>query len=322
MFSTTPRSGTLTWPNIAMPRRASISARSCGVETITAPASGTFWAIVSCGVAGARRHVDDEHVEFAPHDLAQELVQRRHHHRSAPDDRRALLDQEADRHDLHAVTLERDELLAVGRHGGLGAMPNSLGIDGPNRSASSTPTLSPSFAKPTARLQATVDLPTPPLPEATAMMCLTPGSGSLDRPCRRGGEHRLDGHAGGAATVRATSAVSVTTAPATPGSRLDRGLRPGAHRLHRLRPRRIDGDGDEDLAVANGHAGDRARIRAAARARRGRGPPLAPPSPRRGKSSFVVLFTWRWRRSPSAEVSGCARGPNRACRARSRPSRR
>ena len=31
-----------------MPLRASISARSCGVETITAPASGTCCAIVSC----------------------------------------------------------------------------------------------------------------------------------------------------------------------------------------------------------------------------------------------------------------------------------
>ena len=48
MFSTTPRSGTCTCLNMAMPRRASISARSCGVETITAPLSGTFWAMVSC----------------------------------------------------------------------------------------------------------------------------------------------------------------------------------------------------------------------------------------------------------------------------------
>ncbi len=48
MFSTMPSTGTSTLRNIAMPRRASISARSCGVETITAPASGTAWAIVSC----------------------------------------------------------------------------------------------------------------------------------------------------------------------------------------------------------------------------------------------------------------------------------
>src|SRR2546429_2136079 len=42
-------------------------------------------------------------------------------------------------------------------------------------SASRMPVFSPSAAKPSARLHAVVDLPTPPLPEATAMMCLTPG---------------------------------------------------------------------------------------------------------------------------------------------------
>jgi hypothetical protein len=42
-------------------------------------------------------------------------------------------------------------------------------------SASSMPTLAPSAARARARLTAVVDLPTPPLPEATAMMFLTPG---------------------------------------------------------------------------------------------------------------------------------------------------
>src|SRR5919197_650636 len=42
-------------------------------------------------------------------------------------------------------------------------------------SASRRPVFSPSAAKPSARLQDVVDLPTPPLPEATATMCLTPG---------------------------------------------------------------------------------------------------------------------------------------------------
>src|SRR6056297_455271 len=49
-------------------------------------------------------------------------------------------------------------------------------------SASSTPAEAPSAASASARLVATVDLPTPPLPEATAMMFLTPGSG-LRPPC-------------------------------------------------------------------------------------------------------------------------------------------
>src|SRR3954468_7433509 len=42
-------------------------------------------------------------------------------------------------------------------------------------SASRMPAFSPSAAKPSARLQEVVDLPTPPLPEATAITCLTPG---------------------------------------------------------------------------------------------------------------------------------------------------
>src|SRR5438105_3751169 len=42
-------------------------------------------------------------------------------------------------------------------------------------SASSRPTSAPDLARAAARLTATVDLPTPPLPLATAMVCLTPG---------------------------------------------------------------------------------------------------------------------------------------------------
>src|ERR1700694_5789896 len=37
------------------------------------------------------------------------------------------------------------------------------------------PVFRPIAAKPSARLHEVVDLPTPPLPEATAMTCLTPG---------------------------------------------------------------------------------------------------------------------------------------------------
>src|SRR6476661_5111504 len=42
-------------------------------------------------------------------------------------------------------------------------------------SASRIPTFRPMAAKPSARLQEVVDLPTPPLPEPTAMTCFTPG---------------------------------------------------------------------------------------------------------------------------------------------------
>src|SRR5258706_186446 len=46
-------------------------------------------------------------------------------------------------------------------------------------SASSTPTRSPLAFMPSARLAATVDLPTPPLPEATATMARTPGASAV-----------------------------------------------------------------------------------------------------------------------------------------------
>src|ERR1700761_9612738 len=42
-------------------------------------------------------------------------------------------------------------------------------------SASRLPTFKPRSRRPKARLTAVVDLPTPPLPEATAMMAATPG---------------------------------------------------------------------------------------------------------------------------------------------------
>jgi hypothetical protein len=46
-------------------------------------------------------------------------------------------------------------------------------------SASKRPTRAPRSARPAARLTATVDLPTPPLPEATATTFLTPGRTSV-----------------------------------------------------------------------------------------------------------------------------------------------
>jgi hypothetical protein len=105
--------GHATFSNIFRPLRASSSAMSCGVVTITAPVSGTRWLSVSCDVAGARRHVDQQVVQVAPVGLAQQLVQRLRGHRAAPDHGLVGLDQEADRHHLHAVVLHRLHGLAV-----------------------------------------------------------------------------------------------------------------------------------------------------------------------------------------------------------------
>ena len=52
--------------------------------------------------------------------------------------------------------------------------PNITGIEGPEISASIKPTLAPDSASAIARLEVTVDLPTPPLPEATAIIFLMP----------------------------------------------------------------------------------------------------------------------------------------------------
>ncbi len=57
---------------------------------------------------------------------------------------------------------------------------------GPVMSASRRPTDAPACASATARLTLTVLLPTPPLPDATAMMFLTPGTScSAWRGCER-----------------------------------------------------------------------------------------------------------------------------------------
>ena len=100
MFSTMPTIGTPTFSNILRPLRASSSAMSCGVVTITAPVTGTFCDERQLDVAGAGRHVDDQVVEVAPVGVLQQLLERLRDHRAAPDHRRVGVDQEADRHRL------------------------------------------------------------------------------------------------------------------------------------------------------------------------------------------------------------------------------
>ncbi len=61
-------------------------------------------------------------------------------------------------------------------------VPIMSGTLGPVMSASKSPTVAPSRARLTARLTATVVLPTPPLPEATAIVFRTPGMRSAIGP--------------------------------------------------------------------------------------------------------------------------------------------
>src|SRR4029450_6141349 len=103
-------------------------------------------------------------------------------------------------------------------------------------SASSTPTLSPMSRKPSARLTAVVDLPTPPLPDATAMMAFTP-SGARAGLGAAGGP-------GGAAGSRARHHGRLD-----PRHRAHRRLGSLAHRLPARDRRGVHVDGEEHLAV-------------------------------------------------------------------------
>ena len=70
-------------------------------------------------VPRARRQVDDQHVQLAPVHLPQQLLQRAHDHRAAPDHRLVLLQHQPDRHHGDAMRLQRDDRLAIGRGGPL-----------------------------------------------------------------------------------------------------------------------------------------------------------------------------------------------------------
>jgi hypothetical protein len=65
-------------------------------------------------VAGAGRHIDNQAIELAPQNVTQQLLDRRHHHRPAPDHRLFFIDKEADGHGLDAISDERPDGAALG----------------------------------------------------------------------------------------------------------------------------------------------------------------------------------------------------------------
>ena len=89
-------------------------------------------------------------------------------------------------------------------------------------SASSSPTRWPSVVSASARLTEVVDLPTPPLPEATATIAAIPGMPvRLPWPCGgwlRGAPARGAGSAPGRGPPPARSAVSTAVTEVTPAS--------------------------------------------------------------------------------------------------------
>src|SRR5882724_3205715 len=97
-------------------------------------------------------------------------------------------------------------------------------------SASSKPTRKPRSRRPSARLSAVVDFPTPPLPEATAMTAAMPGisdcfdigelglcGGLCEETCGTPCACRCGGGDGGAVEPALRSAVSAIMATVTPG---------------------------------------------------------------------------------------------------------
>ena len=127
-------------------------------------------------------------------------------------------------------------------------------------SASSRPTLRPRSRRPSAILTAVVDLPTPPLPEATAMMALTPGTPAAraaalrgPRRCRRRrpGCRRRRSARGAACGAGRALRRQRDHDRGHAGQRLDGRFGALADRLPGLHHRGIDGDREENLAVGN-----------------------------------------------------------------------
>ena len=177
MFSMMPRTGTSTLRNMFSPLRASSRAMSWGVDTMGRACQRHVLRHGQLGVAGARRHVDDQDVQLAPGDVAQHLLQGAHAPSARARSSGVLRHQEADGHALDAVVAHRHQGLAVGelrlagdaQHARLGRAVD-VGVQQADRLRRA--------ASASARLTAVVDLPTPPLPLATAMIALTPGTGA------------------------------------------------------------------------------------------------------------------------------------------------
>ncbi len=62
---------------------------------------------ISC----ARREVHDKHVQCAPVDIVQQLLDSFHNHQASPDHRSLFTDEIAHRHGLDAIVSERNELV-------------------------------------------------------------------------------------------------------------------------------------------------------------------------------------------------------------------
>ena len=128
-------------------------------------------------VAGPRRQVDHQVIQFAPIHAAQELLDHAVQHRAAPHQRLVAGIQEAHRHELDAVLFERLDAIAE-RHRRLVDAHHERHVGTVNVGVQQADLVA-QRARAIARFTETVVLPTPPLPDPTAIRFLTPGIGSL-----------------------------------------------------------------------------------------------------------------------------------------------
>ena len=89
-----------------MALRTSASATVDGVVTKTAPVTGTSWISESCTSPGTRRKIDDQIVQLAPQDAAQELLHHAVQHRPAPDHGLVARIEQAHRNHLQPLRLD------------------------------------------------------------------------------------------------------------------------------------------------------------------------------------------------------------------------
>src|SRR3569833_3123612 len=136
-------------------------------------------------------------------------------------------------------------------------------------SASSTPTLRPWSRRPSARLTAVVDLPTPPLPEATAMTASTPGMPGCVRSAGCAWPWPCPWVWGACPCGAAAGALRRQRHQRRRHARhgLDGVLGALAHRLPSLHVGRANGDREEHLVVADDDFGQDPRLGQAAAVR-------------------------------------------------------
>jgi len=186
MFSMRPKIGlfTLSLRNMFTPFSTSASATSCGVLTMTAPSIGMsctrlMWMSPVPGGMSMRRK------SSSPQRTCN-IICFNALHAIGPLQMRACSGFAKYPMDIHFTPYFSSGMMvsfspSMMASGISASVAVIFGTDGPYTSASASPTLYPSRARATARLTATVDLPTPPFPEAIPIICFTSESSSNPR---------------------------------------------------------------------------------------------------------------------------------------------